>query len=142
MAIGQAQVTSTQEARRGLEEMARELMRAPVAEITDEGGASAWPPDDTWTTIRFRYPEGVDSSGAVDDWSSYITYTLDEDEDQLVRTDDTGETRVLANGVTSLTFEPGDVAEEVRIQLMTEDTATTGHTIEQPLGVRIRVRNE
>ena len=142
VAINRAQVSSTQEARRGLEEMVREVIRAPVAEVTDETGSSAWPPASSWSGLQFRYPETVDSAGNVDDWSATVTYTLDEDEQQLVRTDSDGNSRVVANGVTALTIQEGDVPEEMWIQLTTARTSTTGHEIQQPLGVRVRVRNE
>lgn len=143
MATHQAQMIATQEARRGLEEMARELVRAPVAQITDETGATGWPPVGDWTGIRFRYPESVDSSGIVDLWSPMVTYTFDAGEGQLIRTDDAGGTRVMANGVTQVAFRQGSVPEEVWIELTTERTFPgTSRLVQQPLSVRIRVRNQ
>ena len=144
VAVSQAQASATQEARRGLDEMARELMRVPVAEITDETGADAWPPDpaEGWTGIRFRYPESVDAGGAPDSWSPYVTYQLDDT--QLVRTDEDGGSRVMANGVTSVTFEDGGSAsaEIVLVALTTERTSPDGQGLQQPLQLRIRGRNQ
>jgi type II secretory pathway pseudopilin PulG len=144
VAVSQAQASATQEARRGLDEMVRELMRVPTTEITDETGADAWPPDPPggWTGIRFRYPESVDAGGVPDSWSPYVTYQLDDT--QLVRTDTDGGSRVMANGVTSLTFEEGGSAsaEIVLVALTTERTSPGGQVLQQPLQMRIRVRNQ
>lgn len=147
VADSQAQISATVEARRGLEEMTRELIRAPVGEIT--GGTdpsnltSPWPPAADWTGIRFRYPEGVDATGTVNSWSSYVAYAWDPDAEQLIRTDETtGATRVLANGVTTAAFRQGDAVEEVWIELTTHRDSMAGHQVWQPLGIRIRVRNE
>ncbi|MBI4313224.1 MAG: prepilin-type N-terminal cleavage/methylation domain-containing protein [Candidatus Omnitrophica bacterium] len=140
MDIHQARISATQEARRGLDEMARELIRAPTAEIADETGETAWPAAGEWTGIQFRYPEGVDDDGEVDDWSAVITYSLDGD--QLMRTDDAGSSRVLANGVTDFVIQQGDTQDEIWIQLTTEKTSRSNHVMQQPLQMRIRVRNE
>lgn len=139
MAISQAQISAIGDARRGLEAMAREIVQAPLAEISDETGGSPWPPAGAWSGIRFRYPESVDTNGAVNSWSPTITYALQED--QLVRTDSDGGSRVLANGVTVLSFEEGAAPEEVVISLTTQRTATSGHVVAQPLGMRVRLRN-
>ena len=143
IAISQAQTAATQEARRGLEEMTRELLRAPETEITDASGADVWPPPDGgWAGIQFRYPESVDATGAPDTWSPYITYQLDGT--QLVRTDDTGGSRVMANGVTALTFEQGSATSEqiLLVSLTTSQTAPDGQVLRQPLQMQVRMRNQ
>lgn len=140
MDIHQARVSVTHEARKGMGEMTRELMRAPASEITDDTGDSAWPPADSWAGIQFRYPESVDEDGDVDDWSPTITYALDGD--QLMRTDDAGGSRVLANGVTSFEIRQGETEEEVWIDLLTEKTSRSNHVMQQPLQMRVRLRNE
>ena len=140
-AVNQARVASTQEARRGLEEMVREAMRAPTSELKDETGANAWPPAGSWSGIQFRYPLTVDDDGEVEDWSETITYTLDTDDRQLVRTDSDGGSRVVANGITALTVKEGDNSREMWVELTTQKTATTNQVMQQPLGVRVRLRN-
>lgn len=141
--VSQAQTSATQEARRGLDEMTRELLRAPQTEITDDTGANVWPPPaGGWTGIRFRYPETVDATGSPDTWSAYITYQLVGT--QLMRTDDAGGSRVMANGVTALTFEQGSATSEqiLLVSLTTAQTTAEGQVLQQPLQLRIRVRNQ
>ncbi len=143
IAVSQAQTSATQEARRGLDEMTRELLRAPETEITDDTGTDVWPPPaGGWTGIRFRYPKSVDATGAPDTWSAYVTYQRVGT--QLVRTDDAGGSRVMANGVTTLAFEQGSATSEqiLLVSLTTARTTAAGQVLQQPLQLRIRVRNQ
>lgn len=78
LAATQAAVTATQQARMALDRIARDLTRTPVSQITDGTGTDVWPPATAtgWPSIRFRYPEAVDSDGVVSRWSNYIAYIV------------------------------------------------------------------
>ncbi len=94
---GASQITVQQEARRGLNQMTKELRQARLATIagvpTDGAG---------YPSITFQIPDTITASGTT--WSSNIQYSIGGlNNTQLIKTQD-GNQRILANNVSLLTF--------------------------------------
>ncbi len=86
-----------QEARRGLNSLAKELRQARLSTITGV-------PNDgtTYSSINFQIPDSISAGGTT--WSTIIQYSIGGlNNTQLLRTQD-GNQRVLTNNVSSLGF--------------------------------------
>ena len=94
---GGSQLSVQQDARRGLNTMAKELRQARLSTI------SGVPADGTgYSSITFQIPQSISAAGTT--WSTNIQYTVGGlNSSQLLRTQDANQ-RVLANNISSLSL--------------------------------------
>ncbi len=94
---GGSQLSAQQDARRGLNTMAKELRQAKLSTI------SGVPADGTdYSSITFQIPQSISAAGTT--WSTNIQYTVGGlNNSQLLRTQDAAQ-RVLANNISSLSL--------------------------------------
>ncbi|MEW6009169.1 MAG: type II secretion system protein [Candidatus Omnitrophota bacterium] len=114
--VGSSQLDVQQQARQALSFMYKELQQSRSGTGQLCSGCSAvaiiegLPADDNvHTSVTFRIPHDnngdgavLDSSGYVVEWSDKITYSLNNE--QIIRSTNTGSTKVLANKINSLQF--------------------------------------
>lgn len=136
---GEAQIQVSQEGRRGLSSMVRELRQTRSSTITTV------PADDNYyNSIAFSIPSDTDGDGdAIDpsgniEWSVPIRYSLNNN--QLLRT--SGATTVLANNVSALQFRRQSISPDIlEISLQTQKTTTEQRVIRLSLTSKIKMRN-
>lgn len=136
----------SQELRRGIDAMSRELAATQAAELTEVPTTGAWYAG----ALVFRVPQDRDGNGTVLDaagaleWSDPITYSLGgTDGRQVVRTQVGLADRVLANGVIGMQFRRQAVSPNiVEMSLTVRRGGITGEfTNQSDLTTRVRVRN-
>lgn len=142
-------MTISFELRRGVDAMTRELSQTQQQWLELAGGG-AFPADGVVrSSIQFRMPQDNDGDGTVLDaagateWSAPIVYSLGGlDGRQIVRAQG-GNNRVLAHGVTALSFRRAAAFPSmVEMGLTVERGNASGGFLQQVNhGTRIRVRN-
>lgn len=137
--VEEARMSVSLELRRSVDAMSRELANTQMGRVQFLDGNRR---------VVFQVPEDLNGDGTVLDsagtieWSpNTVTYALGGvDGNQVIRTQGAA-TRVLANGVTTLSFTPQG-SETVQISVTARRGATTGDFPNQgTLTTRVHVRN-
>lgn len=152
--VGSSQIDAQQQARQAVAYMAKELRQARAGTGRVGGGSPVailenLPADDNaYTFVTFRIPQDtngdgdiLDSNGWVVEWSDKITYSLAGT--QLIRSTDTGATKVLANNISTLQFTRSSTSPLlIKIRVVSDKVIPgTGETISVPLSTWIRLEN-
>lgn len=139
----EAKMSTIQEARKGVTEIALDLPRS-----SSRPPGSGGPPnvvriatDGSW--IRFYLPRSIDANGNIT-WGDEIRYRVGGTGNQLVRENLTsGEARVIANFITSVTFtRSGTVPEEYyTASIRSQKNSLTTRLFDTTLQTNIAMRN-
>lgn len=136
---GEISVELRQEIIKAFTVMERELKETRPA-LLDLNSAT------TATSLTFRLPQDNDADGTILDasgnieWSGQITYALNG-AGQITRTE-AGNTTILANNVTGLTFSrPLTPVNIVQVDIATAKTTFTGRQLQDTGQVVVKLRN-
>jgi prepilin-type N-terminal cleavage/methylation domain-containing protein len=136
----------SQELRRGIDAISRELAATQAAELDEIPATGSWYAG----AVVFRVPQDRDGNGTVLDaagvleWSDPITYSLGGmDGRQVIRTQVGAADRVIANGVVGIQFRRQAANPSVvEMRLTVRRGGITGEfTNQSDLTTRVRVRN-
>lgn len=137
---GDAQVQASEEVRKGMSAMVRELRQTRTSTITGVPADGLY-----YNSIIFRIPSDIDGDGDVItstgsvEWSNPIQYSLNNG--QLLRTI-SGTTTVLANNIMELQFRREEMVPDVlEISLRAQKTTLEGRVIQMNLKCKIKMRN-
>jgi len=152
--VGSSQIDAQQQARQAISYMAKELRQTRAGTGRVGGGAAVailenLPTDDNpYTSVTFRIPQDttgdgnvLDSNGWIVEWSDKITYSLNGT--QLIRSTDTGSSKVLANNITTLQFTRSSVAPLlIKIRVVSNKVIPgTGENVNVPISTWVRLEN-
>lgn len=145
---GSSKITVTQELRRGIEEMTKELSQAKISTISLVAGGSS-------NTISFQTARDLDGDGAISFSNGeleglrasdpYVTYSLSYNAslgwNQLTRTVDSSSS-VLGNYLTALQFaRSSSTPTIINISASGEKRSLFGHLLSDSLNGRVILRN-
>ena len=150
-AEGSGQVVLSSQLRQAMDRISRELVQCPVGQIDQPDADGQWS-----DTVVFRIPEDQDGDGSVLDengniveWSNWIRYLLNGEENRLERRMTTGIpdplflTQTMASRMTGLEFRrQGGTPDVVEIRLTAAATLENGRTISRTTEGRVYLRNE
>ena len=116
--------------RDSLTQMSLEIRESSASRVTVGGGG---------TSLTFQIPTSVGNSGTIT-WSSPIIYQIGGNGRQLVRTDGSGSTSVLANDVQAMNFAFVD-ANTLVYAITAQRTTVDGRPVSTTLTGDARFRN-
>ena len=138
---GNEQVQVSQEVRKALLTMDRELRQSRSSVISDVFADGAY-----YDAITFRVPEDTDDDGDVIDaagnveWSDQINYSRNA-ENQIIRTTAAG-TSILANDISNLQFRrPSGSPSIVEMYLTSQRSTAMGRQLSANIMSSVKMRN-
>ena len=138
----ESKISTLQEVRKGLSEISLDLPRASwLSPASADCPAGITIPEDG-SSICFRFPQSI--IGQTITWGDTLRYRIDDSGTQLIRENlTTGETKVVANFITSVTFSPVGTPPSayVSVVLGAQNRSLSTRSFQSSLQTNFSVRN-